>query len=286
MFKSEFAREFCRSDLARSLSNVALNTPQLEEEEEVVEVEMAGQEWGSHHHSTHSFKQILQMTEKTIGSLQTARRGSQAGLSSDPLARLELENHQLRRQLELLGRPRPGPDMDSKFSSLATEVVRLQNTVSQVMLDESTDWSNLTCYLCRWSRASCSTRVPPGSWSTSWSLCPASCRVPAPPGTTRTRTASTPSSAGGAATTPVSSGRRSISVSISLHTSKPESWTVWLLIFQNPDILILISVSTAAGPVTRAPARGRGRRRSQRQVRIRARVRARHTRTFSSTPSL
>ena len=147
MFKSEFAREFCRSDLARSLSNVALNTPQLEEEEGVVEVEMAGQEWGSHHHSTHSFKQILQMTEKTIGSLQTARRGSQAGLSSDPLARLELENHQLRRQLELLGRPRPGPDMDSKFSSLATEVVRLQNTVSQVMLDGSTDWSYLTCYL-------------------------------------------------------------------------------------------------------------------------------------------
>ena len=40
MFKSEFAREFCRSDLARSLSNVALNTPQLEEEEGVVEVEV------------------------------------------------------------------------------------------------------------------------------------------------------------------------------------------------------------------------------------------------------
>ena len=131
MFKSEFAREFCRSDLARSLSNVALNTPQEEEEEEEeVGVGEDGQDWGSHH----SFKQILEMTEKTIGShLQTARRVSQASsLSSDPLARLELENHQLRRQLELLGRPRPGPDMDSKFSSLATEVVRLQNTVSQV----------------------------------------------------------------------------------------------------------------------------------------------------------
>ena len=130
MFKSEFAREFCRSDLARSLSNVALNTPQEEEEEDGVGVGVDGQDWGSHH----SFKQILEMTEKTIGShLQTARRVSQASsLSSDPLARLELENHQLRRQLELLGRPRPGPDMDSKFSSLATEVVRLQNTVSQV----------------------------------------------------------------------------------------------------------------------------------------------------------
>ena len=133
MFKSEFAREFCRSDLARSLSNVALNTdtPHEEEEVELGEVGGDGQDWGSHH----SFRKILEMTEKTIGShLQTARRVSQASsLSSDPhQARLELENHQLRRQLELLGRPRPGPDMDSKFSSLATEVVRLQNTVSQV----------------------------------------------------------------------------------------------------------------------------------------------------------
>ena len=123
MFKSEFAREFCRSDLARSLSNVALNTPQEEEVGDEVEVGVDGQDWGSHH----SFKQILQMTEKTIGSLQTGRR-----VSTDPLARLELENLQLRRQLEVLGRPRPGPDMDRKFSSLAGEVVRLQNTVSQV----------------------------------------------------------------------------------------------------------------------------------------------------------
>ena len=89
-------------------------------------VEMEGQEWLSHH----NFRQILQRTEKTLGShLQTARRVSQ---SADPLARLELENHQLRRQLELVGRPGPGPDLDSKYSSLATEVVRLQNTVSQV----------------------------------------------------------------------------------------------------------------------------------------------------------
>lgn len=129
MFKSEFAREFCRSDLARSLSSVALNTP-VEEEVEMVEVE--SQDWMSHH----NFKQILQRTEKSIGSqVQTGRRVSQTGLSPvspDPLARLELENHQLRRQLELVGRPGPGPDMDSKYSSLATEVVRLQNTVSQM----------------------------------------------------------------------------------------------------------------------------------------------------------
>ena len=129
MFKSEFAREFCRSDLARSLSNVALNN-QVEEEVEMVEAE--SQDWLSHR----NFKQILQRTEKTIGSqLQTGRRLSQAGLSPvspDPLARLERENHQLRRQLELVGRPGPGPDLDSKYSSLATEVVRLQNTVSQV----------------------------------------------------------------------------------------------------------------------------------------------------------
>ena len=133
MFKSEFAREFCRSDLARSLSNVALNT----QPEEVVEgVEMEGQEWLSHH----NFRQILQRTEKTLGShLQTARRVSQ---SADPLARLELENHQLRRQLELVGRPGPGPDLDTRYSSLATEVVRLQNTVSQV--GDRRDWSVLT----------------------------------------------------------------------------------------------------------------------------------------------
>ena len=111
--------------MARSLSNVALNTPPEEEVE--------GQEWLSHH----NFRQILQRTEKTLGShLQSARRVSQVGpglsVSPDPLARLELENHQLRRQLELVGRPRPGPDLDSKYSSLATEVVRLQNTVSQV----------------------------------------------------------------------------------------------------------------------------------------------------------
>ena len=127
MFKSEFAREFCRSDLARSLSNVALNTAPEEEEE----VETGGQQWLSHH----NFRQILQRTEKTLGShhqLQTGRRVSQSGDPLAPLARLELENHQLRRQLELVGRPGTGPDLDTKYSSLATEVVRLQNTVSQV----------------------------------------------------------------------------------------------------------------------------------------------------------
>ena len=102
--------------MARSLSNVALNTPPEEEVE--------GQEWLSHH----NFRQILQRTES---HLQSGRRVSQVG-PADPLARLELENHQLRRQLELVGRPGPGPDLDSKYSSLATEVVRLQNTVSQV----------------------------------------------------------------------------------------------------------------------------------------------------------
>ena len=132
MFKSEFAREFCRSDLARSLSNVALNT---QPEEEVEGVEMEGQEWLSHH----SFRQILQRTE-------TARRVSQ---SADPLARLELENHQLRRQLELVGRP--GPDLDSKYSSLATEVVRLQNTVSQVRGWSGLGWAKLVWAGLGWS---------------------------------------------------------------------------------------------------------------------------------------
>ena len=75
MFKSEFAREFCRSDLAmaRSLSNVALNSPP---EEEVAGAELEGQGWLSHH----NFRQILQRTEKTLGShLQSARRVSQVG---------------------------------------------------------------------------------------------------------------------------------------------------------------------------------------------------------------
>ena len=48
MFKSDFAREFCRSDLALDVS-----IPRAEEE---------GEEWLTHH----KFKQILEMTEKTI----------------------------------------------------------------------------------------------------------------------------------------------------------------------------------------------------------------------------
>ena len=115
MFKSDFAREFCQSDLS-------LNVPTRVEEED--------EDWVTHH----KFKQILEMTEKTIGRTASSSHLPPRRVShhrpEDPLTRLELENNQLRRQLELVGGQ--GPDMDSKFSSLASEVVRLQNTVSQV----------------------------------------------------------------------------------------------------------------------------------------------------------
>ena len=58
------------------------------------------------------------------------RRSSELPVE-DPVSRLEQENHQLRRQLELVGRS--GPDIDTKFSTLASEVVRLQTSVNQVI---------------------------------------------------------------------------------------------------------------------------------------------------------
>jgi len=119
MYKSDYAREICSSDLSLDLAR-----PEEEEEEE---------QWVTHH----KFKKILEMTERTIGRAVSSshlppRRPSQYP-PEDPVSRLELENHRLRRQLELVGRSgRVSPDIDTKFSSLASEVVRLQNTVSQM----------------------------------------------------------------------------------------------------------------------------------------------------------
>ena len=73
-------------------------------------------------------------SEPSMGQVidqEVAHPISANNIDRDELKRLEVENYQLRRQLEMLSR---SDALDSKYANLATEVVRLQNSVSQVRM--------------------------------------------------------------------------------------------------------------------------------------------------------
>ena len=66
-----------------------------------------------------------------VNDQEVAHPISANNIDRDELKRLEVENYQLRRQLEMLSR---SDALDSKYANLATEAVRLQNSVSQVRM--------------------------------------------------------------------------------------------------------------------------------------------------------
>ena len=148
MFKSSFAKEF-------SKSNETLNNDiELNDRMEIADGEVNN--WFSHE----KFKEILDKKEQTIfkASYQQKSRFSsprssvashisnfqsmipaQSSVSLDnsvngmknrkEMERLEAENLKLRQQLEMFSK---GDVMESKYANLASEVVRLQDSVSQV----------------------------------------------------------------------------------------------------------------------------------------------------------
>ena len=131
-----------KSDFAKECSNSFKDLTDLGEE---------GRDWLSHD----KFRELLEMREQTI-----RRSASSLGLHTDsprpPLIprvsrrqtlvtikpdldlgerrekeRLEAENMRLRKQLETVTK---GEMMDTKYASLASEVMKLQNSVTQVSI--------------------------------------------------------------------------------------------------------------------------------------------------------
>jgi len=148
MFKSSFAKEFSKSSEALN------NDIELNDRMEIADGEVNN--WFSHE----KFKEILDKKEQTIfkASYQQKSRFSsprssvashisnfqsmipaQSSVSLDKdfsgiknrkeMERLEAENLKLRQQLEMFSK---GDVMESKYANLASEVVRLQDSVSQM----------------------------------------------------------------------------------------------------------------------------------------------------------
>ena len=150
MFKSDFAKECCKS-------TEALNDDQ-DMKITLMEPDADVNRWFSHDR----FKEMLDKKESSITkssshmSLHSPMSSHRSSLSShisrhqssavlptsslvtsnninrerDEMERLEAENIQLRRQLEMVSKNQV---LDSKYANLAAEVVRLQNSVNQVI---------------------------------------------------------------------------------------------------------------------------------------------------------
>ena len=148
MFKSEFAKECSKSTEALN-DDQDMKIPPMEPDVDV-------NSWLSHER----FKEILDKKESGISkssshmSLHSPMTSHRSSLSShisrhqssavlptsslvtsnnvnrEEMGRLEAENIQLRRQLEMVSKNQV---LDSKYANLAAEVVRLQNSVNQVI---------------------------------------------------------------------------------------------------------------------------------------------------------
>ena len=146
MFKSEFAKECSKSseNLVEdpNYENVANDDNNWLPHERFREI-LESKEQASSRSSSISTSNLSlihsPMSKRTSSHfpnrLQTSSKMTRACSSvnierdREEMARLEVENFQLKKQLEMISK---NELMDSKYSQLATEVVRLQNSVNQV----------------------------------------------------------------------------------------------------------------------------------------------------------
>ena len=90
----------------------------------------------SKRHSSHVSRSRLQTIVRLPQNIVTSSKSEwetrdKRDNDRDEMTRLEVENYQLKKQIEMIAK---NDLMDNKYSKLANEVVRLQNSVTQVII--------------------------------------------------------------------------------------------------------------------------------------------------------